>query len=68
VWRESAWRQAELLVSAPDDATRAAIARTIEEAAAVNARAIVTATSYLPPLTTTIPRDQYCVDHADAGN
>ena len=39
------------------------MAQWVEEAAAVNARAIVTATSYLSPLTSTSDRHQYCVEH-----
>jgi len=66
-WRESAWRQAEQLVEAPDEAARARVAASIEAQAALNARAIVAATSYLPPVTTTRSRDGFCADSSGAG-
>jgi hypothetical protein len=46
-----------------NEAARAEVAQWVKEAAAVNARAIVTATSYLSPLTSTSERHQYCVEH-----
>lgn len=55
-WRESAWRQAEQLVAAPDEAARARVAAAIES----NAEAIVTATAYNPPLTSSAARDSHC--------
>ena len=39
-WREAAWRNAELLVSAPDAATRAQVASSIESSAALQAQTI----------------------------
>lgn len=66
-WRESAWRQAEQLVAAPDDAARAQIAAAIENNAVANALAIVAATRYIPPVISTSSRDQYCAVHAGAG-
>ncbi len=66
-WRESAWRQAEQLVTAPDPAARARVAEAIEQHAVSEARAIVAATSFAPPLTSTSSRDQYCVAHGPAG-
>jgi hypothetical protein len=66
--RESAWRQVELLVSTPHDSARADVAQPIEDAAAVNARAIATATSCLRRRTSTSARDQYCVDRSNEGN
>ena len=66
-WRESAWRQAEQLVSAPDDATRQRVAGSIEAQAAANARAIVAATSYLPPVTSTKSRDGFCAGQVGEG-
>jgi len=66
-WREAAWRQAELLVAAPDDATRARVAASIERNAALNAQVIATGTRYLPPLTSTGSRDRYCAVHTGAG-
>jgi hypothetical protein len=64
-WREVAWRNAELLADAPDDATRALVAQEIETQAAAQSEAIVLTNSYLPPLTTTAGRDGYCA--ADNG-
>jgi hypothetical protein len=66
-WRESAWRQAEQLVAARDDATRDKVADAIEAQAALNAKAIVAATSYFAPLTSTRSRDQFCADRAGEG-
>ncbi len=66
-WRESAWRQAELLVTAPDDATRAKVAVEIEDHALATAQGIVTATGYVAPLSSTSSRDQYCAAHAGTG-
>ena len=63
VWREQAWRNAELLASAPNAATRAVIATTIEQTAAVEATALLTLTRYIPPLTTSAARDAYCSAH-----
>jgi Family of unknown function (DUF5995) len=62
-WREKAWRNAELLVSAPTPQLRAAVAEQIELAAATEATTIVAGNSYLPPLTTTGPRDAFCASH-----
>ena len=66
-WREQAWREAEQLVLAPDDATRAKVAAAIENNALANAKAIVAATSYLPPVTSTRSRDDYCAANLSAG-
>jgi hypothetical protein len=66
-WREAAWRHAELLVNAPDAASRARVAEMIETSAALTGRAIVATTAYLPPLSSTVRRDLYCAAHADAG-
>jgi hypothetical protein len=63
-WREWAWRAAEMLVAAPDEAARARVAAVIEAKAAVEAQAIVAATSYLPPLRSTETRDRYCASRA----
>lgn len=45
-WREQAWHNAELLVSAPTPAARALVEASIEQAAAVEANLIIVATSY----------------------
>jgi len=62
-WRERGWRNAELLVSAPTPELRAVVAQQIELTAANEAAAIVATNSYLPPLTTTGPRDAWCASH-----
>jgi hypothetical protein len=62
-WREAAWRQAELLVDAPNATARATVARVIETTAATTATALRTTYSYLPPLITTTSRDAYCAAH-----
>ena len=59
-WRETAWRNAELLAAAPNAAARAVIAATIEETAAAEATALLALTRYIPPLTTAAARDAYC--------
>jgi hypothetical protein len=59
-WRETAWRNAERLVNAPDAQARQAVAQQIENYAADTARALVTNYSYRPPLTTSAQRDAYC--------
>ena len=60
LWREMAWRNAELLVAAPTPAARALVEAQIEAYAATTATSLVAATSYLPPLTSTAARDAYC--------
>ena len=65
-WRETAWRNAERLVSAPDAATRALVAQSIETYAASVANTIKLADSYVPPLTTSAARDSYCSSHKGA--
>jgi hypothetical protein len=47
-WREQAWRNAELLVSAPTLAARALVEAEIERAAAIEANLIIVATAYTP--------------------
>jgi hypothetical protein len=59
-WREAAWRNAELLASAPNAAARAVIAAEIEQVAAVEANALLALTAYVPPLTTSAARDAHC--------
>jgi hypothetical protein len=63
LWREQAWRNAELLASAPNAAARSAIAATIDQAAYAEGQAMLALTRYLPPLTTSAPRDAYCRAH-----
>lgn len=59
-WRETAWRNAERLVAAPDAATRAQVAQSIEDYAASVAMSLKAAEAYAPPLTTSANRDSYC--------
>ena len=66
-WREAAWRSAERLVAAPDDAARARVAAEIEQTALLEAHAIVAATAYVPPLRTTTARDQHCARAGGGG-
>ncbi len=63
VWREAAWRNAEALVTAATPAEREVVAAGIESSAETTATALMEASSYLPPLTTTAPRDRYCATH-----
>jgi len=65
-WRETAWRNAERLVNAPDAASRASVAQSIEDYAAGVATTLKLADSYLPPLTTSASRDSYCASHKGA--
>jgi hypothetical protein len=62
-WREAAWRNAELLVSAPTPAARAIVAAGIETAANTAAQSLLLSMSYSPPFTTTTSRDAYCAGH-----
>ncbi len=63
VWREVAWRNAELLVAAPTAAARDVVAAQIEVSAEVTANALMSASRYLPPLKTTERRDDHCAAH-----
>ena len=60
LWREQAWRNAELLVSAPTPMARELVAAQIEASAAITGRAILATTAYLPPLSSTAARERYC--------
>ena len=62
-WRELAWRNAELLVAAPNAAARDVVAAQIEASAEATANMLLAGNRYLPPLTTTVPRDNYCAAH-----
>ncbi len=59
-WRETAWRNAERLVNAPDAAARAQVAQSIEDYATGIAQTLKLADAYVPPFTTTTSRDNYC--------
>jgi Family of unknown function (DUF5995) len=65
-WREQAWRNAELLVSAPTPQARAAVAQSIENDAVAQANLYKSAFAYVPPLSTTMPRDSFCATHYGA--
>ncbi len=62
-WREHAWRNAERLVAAPDPSARARVAAEIDAAAQAQAVLYAALTRYLPPLTTSKPRDAHCAGH-----
>ena len=62
-WRERAWRNAELLTNAPTAQVRAVVAQEIEVAAATEASSLALANTYVPPLTTSGPRNTFCARH-----
>jgi Family of unknown function (DUF5995) len=62
-WRETAWRHAELLAQAPSPEAREEVAQMIEGYAESQARAIRTATQYLPLTGGSSARDAYCATH-----
>jgi len=64
VWRENAWRNAEALVTAPTAEARALVEARIESQANQTAEAIMAATRYAPPLTSSSSRDAYCAVHS----
>jgi len=64
-WREAAWRNAEALVSAQTPEARALVAAKIEAEAETAARTLLTVQSYVPPLTSSGSRDQWCAEHHD---
>lgn len=64
-WREAAWRNAEALVSAPNDEARATVAASIEAGATDAAKTLLATQSYAPPLSSSGPRDQWCAAHHD---
>jgi hypothetical protein len=59
-WRETAWRNAERLVDAPDATTRAQVAQSIEDYAAGVQLTLKAAEAYVPPFTTSAARDSFC--------
>jgi len=65
-WRETAWRNAERLVDAPDASSRAQVAQSIEDYAELVGQSLKVAGSYVPPLTTSASRDAYCSAHNGA--
>jgi hypothetical protein len=64
-WREQAWRGAEQLAAAPDDATRQAVFKTIEDYATTQALALRATLAYPPLLAGTqrASRYAYCLAH-----
>jgi hypothetical protein len=62
-WREAAWRNAEALVSAPTPDARAVVAASIEAEAVTEAKTLLGTESYVPPLTSSGPRDRWCAAH-----
>jgi Family of unknown function (DUF5995) len=62
-WRETAWRNAELLAAAPTPEAREQVAQKIEDYAASQARTIRAATQYLPFSGGSAARDAYCSTH-----
>jgi hypothetical protein len=68
-WRETAWRNAELLAAAPNDAARALVAQGIENGANAIAQSFLTSFAVNPlglglPLNqTNATRDAYCGQH-----
>jgi hypothetical protein len=62
-WREQAWRNAELLVTAPTPEVRALVASQIELTSATIARTLATTYAYVPLLQNSRSRDQYCATH-----
>jgi Family of unknown function (DUF5995) len=62
-WRESAWRNAELLALAPTPQARELVAQEIEANAASQARVIQAAAAYPPLLGGRAARDAFCATH-----
>jgi hypothetical protein len=62
-WRETAWRNAELLAAAPTQDAREQVAQQIEAYAASQAFAIRSATQYPPLSGGSATRDAYCSTH-----
>jgi hypothetical protein len=62
-WREQAWRNAEALAAAPDDAARALVAQNIENNADMIAQGMLTAFAVNPLVQSNASRDAYCSLH-----
>jgi hypothetical protein len=65
LWREEAWRNAELLDIALTPVARSLVAQTIETTATTTNTALVAANSYVPGVTSSAGRDAYCAAHHD---
>jgi Family of unknown function (DUF5995) len=64
LWREQAWRNAELLASATP-LTRNLVVNTIDANSITQATTYSTTLSYLPPVTSRATRDSWCAAHKD---
>jgi hypothetical protein len=62
-WRENAWRNAEALASAPDDAARALVAQNIENNANAIAQSFLLSFAVNPLVQSNATRDAYCAAH-----
>jgi hypothetical protein len=65
LWREEAWRNAELLAAASNPVARALVAQTIETTATTKGQALLAANSYVPGVTSSAGRDAWCAAHHD---
>src|SRR4051794_12122380 len=66
LWRGKARRNAEALVSAPNDAARAVVSANIEAQANQVAQGILNSQSYMPLVNSTATRDSFCASHNGA--
>jgi hypothetical protein len=66
VWRENAWRSAELLAAAPNAAARDLVAQSIENNANLMAQTLQAAFAVNPLVETNAARDAYCATHNGA--
>jgi len=62
-WRETAWRNAELLAAAPTDAARALVAQGIENGANLVAQSFLISFGTNPLMGSNATRDAYCAVH-----
>jgi hypothetical protein len=62
-WRETAWRNAELLASAPTAAARALVAQSIETNANLIAQSLLASFAVTPLSQSNATRDAYCAAH-----
>jgi hypothetical protein len=64
-WREEAWRNAERIAMADTANEKAAVIRSIEDAALVKAKALKGQTAYRAPLSSSATRDAWCWQHSN---
>ncbi len=62
-WREEAWRNAERIALADTPAQKAAVIRSIEDAALAKAELLKAQTAYQAPLSSSAARDAWCSEH-----